>query len=119
METSGSVIRGVCLAFAAVTFNFTVAAPVPPGPVLELSDGDLTLGFSAKGASLVKGKAQWQNEENLKAMTGTKKTVTITKADSSTVKAENTIECVRDYNQRKCPSFFKREFLHQMFNKPA
>ena len=64
-------------------------------------------------------KAQWQNEDNLKAMTGTKKTVTITKADDSTIKAENTIECVRDYNQRKCPSFFKREFLHQMFNKPA
>jgi hypothetical protein len=66
----------------------------------------------------VYGKAQWQNEDNLKAMTGSKATLTITKADGSKFKAENTIECVREYNQRKCPSFFKREFLHQMFNKP-
>ena len=66
----------------------------------------------------VYGKAQWQNEDNLKAMTGSKATVTITKTDGSKVKAENNIECVRDYNQRKCPSFFKREFFHQMFNKP-
>ena len=66
----------------------------------------------------VYGKAQWQNEDNLKAMTGSKATVTITKADGSKVKADNKIECVRDYNQRKCPSFFKREFLHQMFDKP-
>ena len=43
----------------------------------------------------------------------------IINSNHSSVKAENTIECVRDYNQRKCPSFFKREFLHQMFNKPA
>ena len=66
----------------------------------------------------VYGKTQWQNEDNLKAMTGSKATVTITKTDGSKVKADNNIECVRDYNQRKCPSFFKREFFHQMFNKP-
>ena len=66
----------------------------------------------------VYGKTQWQNEDNLKAMTGSKATVTITKTDGSKVKVDNNIECVRDYNQRKCPSFFKREFFHQMFNKP-
>ena len=32
--------------------------------------------------------------------------------------AGNDIECVRQYNDRKCPSFFKREFLHKMFDKP-
>ena len=56
MKTSSRAAWGVCLAFAAVTFNFAVAAPVPPGPVLELSDGDLTLGFSAKGGALVKAR---------------------------------------------------------------
>ena len=66
----------------------------------------------------VYGKAQWQNEDNLNAMTGSKATLTITKADGSKYKAENTIECVRDYNQRKCPSFYKREFLHKMFDPP-
>ena len=51
---------GVALAAAAVLalalsgFNSAVASPVPPGPALEISDGDLTLGFSTKGASLVK-----------------------------------------------------------------
>ncbi|MBR4616094.1 MAG: hypothetical protein IKO55_10865 [Kiritimatiellae bacterium] len=52
-------------------------------------------------------------------MTGFKATVTIRKTDGSTVKVDNKIECVSDYNQRKCPSFFKREFLHKMFEKPA
>ena len=53
MRTSRTA-RGVTLALVIVALNFAVAAPVPAGPVLELSDGDLTLGFSAKGASLVK-----------------------------------------------------------------
>ncbi len=66
----------------------------------------------------VYGKEQWQNEGNLAAMTGVKATVTIRKTDGSTVKVENTIECVQDYNLRKCPSFFKREFFHRMFDKP-
>ncbi|MBR4614244.1 MAG: hypothetical protein IKO55_01440, partial [Kiritimatiellae bacterium] len=66
----------------------------------------------------VYGKAQWQNEDNLKAMTGYKATVTITKTDGSKIKVDNKIECVREYNERKCPSFFKREFLHKMFDKP-
>lgn len=51
-------------------------------------------------------------------MTGFKATVTIRKTDGSTVKVDNKIECVSDYNQRKCPSFFKREFFHKMFDKP-
>ena len=66
----------------------------------------------------VYGKEQWQNEDNLKDMTGFKASVTIKKTDGSTVKVDNKIECVRDYNQRKCPSFFKREFFHKMFDKP-
>ena len=53
-------------------------------------------------------------------MTNFKSNVTIKKSDGSTIKPDgNDIECVRDYNERKCPSFFKREFHHRMFEKPA
>ena len=54
MRAAGRIAWGACLALATAALNLAVASPVPPGPVLELSDGDLTLGFSAKGASLVK-----------------------------------------------------------------
>ena len=49
-------------------------------------------------------------------MTNFKANVTITKSDGSTITPSgNDIECVRDYNERRCPSFFKREFLQRMF----
>ena len=54
MKAAGRVARGLCLVLATAALNFAVASHVPAGPVLELSDGDLTLGFSAKGATLVK-----------------------------------------------------------------
>ena len=44
--------------------------------------------------------------------------VTIVKSNGGQIKATHEIECVRDYNERICPSFFKREFFHNMFNKP-
>ncbi|MBR4616935.1 MAG: hypothetical protein IKO55_15095, partial [Kiritimatiellae bacterium] len=64
-------------------------------------------------------KAQWQNEDILNGMTNVNTAVTITKADKSMVKPGNDIECVRDYNERRCPSFFRREYLQNMFNPPA
>jgi hypothetical protein len=67
----------------------------------------------------VYSREQWRNEANLKDMTGVKATVTITKTDGTKVKFGNEVEFVKDYNERKCPSFFKREFFHQMFNPPA
>ena len=54
MKTTGRIAWGACLAWATAALNFAVASHVPAGPVLELSDGDLTLGFSTKGATLVK-----------------------------------------------------------------
>ena len=57
---TGNVKTGFKLAMAAIlmlapsALEFAVAAPQPPGPALELSDGDVTLGFSTKGATLVK-----------------------------------------------------------------
>ena len=53
-------------------------------------------------------------------MTSFKSNVTIKKSDGSTITPSgNDIECVRDYNERRCPSFFKREFHHRMFEQPA
>ena len=52
-------------------------------------------------------------------MTSFKANVTITKSNGSSITLSgNDIECVRDYNERRCPSFFKREFLQRMFEKP-
>ncbi|MBP5545603.1 MAG: hypothetical protein ILM98_16145 [Kiritimatiellae bacterium] len=67
----------------------------------------------------VYGKEQWRNEANLKGMTGVKATVTIKTTDGSKVQFRNNIDCVNDYNERKCPSFFRREYLQNMFNPPA
>ena len=72
--------------------------------------------LKAKGK--VYGTDQWQNQKNIAAMTATKASVTITKSNGGQIKATHEIECVRDYNERICPSFFKREFFHNMFNKP-
>ena len=71
--------------------------------------------LKAKGK--VYGTDQWQDQKNIDAMTATKRTVTITKSNGGKIKADNKIECVRDYNERICPSFFKREFFHNMFAK--
>ncbi len=35
------------------------------------------------------------------------------------LKVGGDIEIVSDYNERNCPSFFKREFFHKMFDKPV
>jgi hypothetical protein len=67
----------------------------------------------------VYGKEQWRDWNKIVAMTGVKATVTITKTNNTILKAGNDIECVRDYNDRNCPSFFKREYLHKMFDKPV
>ena len=56
--------------------------------------------------------------EKAKGVSGRKATVTITKTDGSKVKPDNNIECVNDYTERNCPSIFKREYLHQMFDQP-
>ena len=71
-----------------------------------------------KAKEKVYGRDQWQNDKNIDAMTGLKINVAITKSDGSTIKVDSKIECVKDYNERICPSFFKREFFHWMFDKP-
>ena len=73
--------------------------------------------LKAKGK--VYGTDQWQNQKNIAAMTATKASVTITKSNGGQIKATHEIECVRDYNERICPSFFKREFFNKMFDKPV
>ena len=67
-------------------------------------------------ADAVPGEAQ--PPQKAEARSVVQATVTITKTNNTKIKAGNDIECVRQYNDRKCPSFFKREFLHKMFDKP-
>ena len=67
----------------------------------------------------VYGKEQWRDWNKIVAMTGVKANVTITKVNDDKLKVGGDIEIVSDYNERNCPSFFKREYLHKMFNKPV
>ena len=53
----------------------------------------------------------------LNFMAGIKASVTITKSDGKAVKfANDDADFVKEYNERNCPSYFKREFLHKMFD---
>jgi hypothetical protein len=67
----------------------------------------------------VYGKHDWLDASKLKAMTAVKPTVTITKVDGTKIKPDTKIKCANDCNMRKCPSFFKREFFHKMFEPPV
>ena len=67
----------------------------------------------------VYGKEQWRDWNKIVAMTGVKANVTITKVNDDKLKVGGDIEIVSDYNERNCPSLFKREYLHKMFNKPV
>ena len=67
----------------------------------------------------VYGKAQWRDWNKIVAMPGVKANVTVTNVNGDKLRVEGDIEIVSDYNERKCPSFFKREFLHRMFDKPV
>ena len=101
----------------------SIASRISPD-ALKVTEARLNEAIAHAKTLNKKGKVyrqpQWQNEDNLKGMTNFKANVTITKSDGSTIKPDgNDIECVRDYNERKCPSFFKREFHHRMFEKPA
>ncbi len=99
---------------------------IPPAELHKIEDpaeqakirGSIAHAKALKAKRKVYGTDQWQNEKNIDAMTGLKINVAITKSNGSTIKVDNKIECVKDYNERICPSFFKREFFHNMFNKP-
>ena len=67
----------------------------------------------------VYGKDRWRDWNKIVAMPGVKANVTVTNVNGDKLRVEGDIEIVSDYNERKCPSFFKREFLHRMFDKPV
>ena len=102
-------------------FLGSIAPRISPA-ALQAVEGRLDEAIAHAKALKAKGKVygtdQWQNQKNIDAMTATKASVTITKFGGGKIKASNEIECVRDYNERICPSFFKREFFHNMFTKP-
>lgn len=64
----------------------------------------------------VYGVAQWQNLRS--HMSGIKSKVEITKSDGTTIEAKPDIEYVDDFLVSDCPSLYKRDDFHKMFNKP-
>ena len=66
----------------------------------------------------VYGTKQWKNYKNLNGMSTIKANLNITKSDKTVVNVGMRIDCVRNFLVQNCPSYFKRDFLHQMFTKP-
>jgi hypothetical protein len=67
----------------------------------------------------VYGEDEWKNPTNLSKMTEIPTKVEIKKSDGNTVSANLKLKCVKDFIVRDCPSFYKREFFQDMFNKTA
>lgn len=69
-----------------------------------------------KDAGKVYGTEQWQNKTNLFTMTGVAQSVEIEKSDGTTITADpNSLQHVRDFCTKECPSLYKREKFDNMF----
>ena len=71
-----------------------------------------------KAKNKVYSTAQWQDANTLSMMTQMQTKVEITKSDGTTVEAKNDLECVSDFCERNCPSFYKRDGFQWMFKQP-
>ena len=49
------------------------------------------------------------------SMTRMQTKVEITKSNGTKLEANTDFECVKDFCERNCPSFYKRDGFHQMF----
>ena len=52
------------------------------------------------------------------SMTRMQTKVEIVKSNGTKLEANNELECVSDFLERNCPSFFKRDGFHLMFKQP-
>ena len=67
----------------------------------------------------VYGAEQWKTYRNQNWMSPIKDELKITKSDKKTVvTVDRDIGCVNDFLIHDCPSYFKRDYVHLMFNKP-
>ncbi|MBR3221761.1 MAG: hypothetical protein IKF72_05950 [Kiritimatiellae bacterium] len=61
---------------------------------------------------------QWKINKNLRWMSPIEPELTIKKSDKTVVTVNRSIDCVNDFLVQDCPSYFKRDYMHLMFNKP-
>ena len=71
-----------------------------------------------KAENKVYAGEQWQDADTLSGMTKMQTKVEIVKSDGSMVEADTKLDCVRDFCERNCPSFYKRDGFQWMFNLP-
>ena len=62
--------------------------------------------------------ADWKDRGILGMMPDLATNVKIKRSDGNKVTVNSKIACVRDFLIRECPSIYKRDFLHLMFQKP-
>ena len=62
--------------------------------------------------------ADWKDRNKLGLMPEIDQQVMIKRSDGNKVTVNSKIACVRDFLIRECPSIYKRDFLHLMFQKP-
>ncbi len=66
----------------------------------------------------VYGNEQWQDKDTLSGMTKMQTKVDIVKSNGTTIEAYTDLDCVSDFCERNCPSFYKRDGFQWMFNPP-
>ncbi len=71
-----------------------------------------------KAENKVYGQAQWQNAGILSGMTKMQTKVEIQNSNGNKIEVKNDLECVSDFCERNCPSFYKRDGFHLMFQQP-
>ena len=71
-----------------------------------------------KAQNKVYTQDQWQNANTLSGMTRMQNKVEIVKSNGTKLEAKNELECVNDFCERNCPSFYKRDGFHLMFKQP-
>ena len=72
-----------------------------------------------KKNDMVYGAEEWKNYRKQNWMTPIESELKIRKADNKTVvTVERDLKCVNDFLIQNCPSYFKRDYVHLMFEKP-
>ena len=67
----------------------------------------------------VYGAEEWKNYRKQNWMSPIESELKIRKADNKTVvTVDRDIKCVNDFLIQNCPSYFKRDYVHLMFQKP-
>ena len=66
----------------------------------------------------VYGAEQWKDYRKQNWMSPIAPELTIKKHNNTTVTVDRDLKCVNDFLIQNCPSYFKRDYVHLMFQKP-